>query len=468
MLLVVLFHAGGSFARGGFVGVDVFFVISGFVITGVLLRNQATGGRPSLLAFYGRRARRIIPAATLVIIITVALAYVVLGVLSGNRTAIDGRWAAVFLVNFHFAAEGTNYLSSQELPSPLQNFWSLSVEEQFYLVYPALFLLLGSLRSRVSFRTRLAFGLGVVIAASFTLSVLQTASNPTVAFFSPWTRAWELALGGLIAVGSPRFSMLPARAATILTWSGLAAILVAGAAFTSQSAYPGWMVAVPVVGTALIIGGGVAVPCGGAERLLGWGPFQWLGARSYSFYLWHWPILIIAAESQNATTLSFPVNLGLLAVALAVSVVSFAWVENPLRHSAFLRSRRWNSLVFGLLLIAATLAVTTVLLDAHTVNPTEGASHGVTPGTDAQVADAVAASTRIQQFRRMRFPPCRRAPVISVHRQVRAPPPCSNSRCLPAYLVIHTDAEPWSSLAIPMHSCGSEPSMPSPSRRSGG
>ncbi len=398
VLLVVFFHAGAAFARGGFVGVDVFFVISGFVITGVLLRDRQTSGRPSILEFYGRRARRIIPAATLVIIITVALSYLVLGVLSGNRTAIDGRWAAVFLVNVHFAAEGTNYLSSQELPSPLQNFWSLSVEEQFYLVYPALFLLINSLRSRVSFRARLALGLGVVIASSLTLSILQTASNPTVAFFSPWTRAWELALGGLIAVGSSLFSTLPARAATILTWSGLAAILFSGTAFTSQSAYPGWMVAVPVVGTAMTIAGGIPVPRGGAERLLGLGPFLWLGARSYSFYLWHWPILIIAAESQNATALSFPVDLGLLAVALGVSVVSYAWIENPLRQSVFLRSRRRNSILLGLLLTATTLAATTLLLQGHSVNSAERGLNGVTPGTDAQVAELVASSTRIQQI----------------------------------------------------------------------
>ena len=398
MLLVVLFHAGAPFVRGGFVGVDVFFVISGFVITGVLLRERARGGRPSILAFYGRRSRRIIPAATLVIVTTVAVSYVVLGVLSGNRAAIDGRWAAVFLVNFHFAAEGTNYLSSQDLPSPLQNFWSLSVEEQFYVVYPALFIFISSLRSRVSFRTRLGLVLGLIIAASLTLSVLQTASNPTVAFFSPWTWAWELGLGGLIAVGSSLFSTLPARAAALLTWSGLAAVLFSGVAFTSQSAYPGWLVAVPVAGTALIIAGGIAVPIGGAERLLGLGPFQWLGARSYSFYLWHWPILIIAAESQSATSLSFPVNLGLLAVALAASVVSYAWIENPLRRSTFLRSRRWNSVLLGLLLTAATLVVTTVLLQGHTDHSTEGALRGITPGTNEQVAKLVAASTRIERI----------------------------------------------------------------------
>ena len=140
VLLVVLFHSGVSWVSGGYVGVDVFFVISGFVITGVLLRERASSGRTSIFAFYGRRCRRIIPAATLVIIATVVLAYWFLGVAGGSSTATDGRWAAVFLANFHFIAIGTNYFSSQQPPSPLQNFWSLAVEEQFYVVYPTLFL----------------------------------------------------------------------------------------------------------------------------------------------------------------------------------------------------------------------------------------------------------------------------------------------------------------------------------------
>src|SRR3984957_1090057 len=141
ILLVVFYHADIAGFRGGYVGVDVFFVISGFVITGVLLRERTLSGRTSLLAFYGRRCRRIIPAATLVIIVTVALAFHFLDIGQGIRTATDGRWASVFLANYHFASTGTNYLDAQLPPSPLQNFWSLAVEEQFYFVYPTLFLL---------------------------------------------------------------------------------------------------------------------------------------------------------------------------------------------------------------------------------------------------------------------------------------------------------------------------------------
>ncbi|MGP0108670.1 MAG: acyltransferase family protein, partial [Acidimicrobiales bacterium] len=154
--LVVLYHAGVPRLTGGYVGVDVFFVISGFVITGLLLRERSGTGRTSILGFYARRVRRILPAATLVIVATVAAAYVVLGVVSGNFVADDGRWAAVFLANFHFEAVGTNYLSASLPPSPLQNFWTLSVEEQFYVVFPTLFLLVARVKGRFSLRTRMS------------------------------------------------------------------------------------------------------------------------------------------------------------------------------------------------------------------------------------------------------------------------------------------------------------------------
>ena len=210
ILLVVLYHAGVPGLTGGFVGVDVFFVISGFVITGLLLRERKSTGGTSVLNFYARRCRRIIPAATVTILVTVAFAYVLLGAASGNSAANDGRWAAAFLSNFHFEAVGTNYFTASLPPSPLQNFWSLSVEEQFYVVYPTLFLIVASVKSRISLRTRLTFVLGITIAASYWWSVVQTGSNPSAAYFSPFTRAWELALGALIAVNTHRLKAAPA------------------------------------------------------------------------------------------------------------------------------------------------------------------------------------------------------------------------------------------------------------------
>jgi len=398
VLLVVLYHAGVAELSGGYVGVDVFFVISGFVITGVLLRERASTRRTSILSFYARRFRRIVPAATVVIIVTVVLSYVLLGVVGGNRSATDGIWAAIFLANFHFASIGTNYLTEFQAPSPLQNFWSLSVEEQFYVVYPTLFLLVGRARMALSFRARLAFGLSVVIALSFAASVFQTSSSPTVAYFSPFTRAWELALGALVAAGAPWLRRLPARVAATMTWVGLGLIALAAVLLNSETPYPGSAVAVPVVGAALVIAGGTVVSRYSAESLLRLWPFRQLGRLSYSLYLWHWPILILAAESAGATNLPVTKNLQWLLVALGLSIITYFVIENPIRHSSRLNRNRLLSIGLGIALIAATLTVGVGELRVHAATYTpEAASESSTKdaASAASVASLVASAPRI-------------------------------------------------------------------------
>ena len=359
ILLVVLFHAGVPGITGGFVGVDVFFVISGFVITGVLLREFGPTGGTSILSFYARRARRIIPAATLVIVATVLVASQLLGPAAVNQTAVDGQWASVFLANFHFAAAGTNYLASQQPPSPLQNFWSLAVEEQFYLVYPTVFFLVASLRRWFSLRARLAVLLVVTIVASYTLSIVMTSSNASSAFFSPFTRAWELALGALVLVGTDQLRRMPVWAATAASWVGIAMILVGALAFTSATRYPGSLVAVPVVGTALVIGAGAAQPAWGAEALLRRRPFLLLGLVSYSLYLWHWPVLIIASDRQGSTSLPVAENLLWILFSLLLAIGTYAFIENPIRHAHLMTARRWASVGIGACLVVFSLAVAT-------------------------------------------------------------------------------------------------------------
>ena len=199
VVAVILFHTKIAGFTGGFVGVDVFYVISGFVITGVLLRKVESSGSPGFGDFYARRARRILPAAGLVLVVTVLASYHWLGFVRGAEVADDARWCAVFLGNFHFLSIGTNYFSSQLPPSPLQNYWSLGVEEQFYLVYPLGLALSLLVIPKVSVRLKVMIFTAAVIAGSLWWSIHETSAAPYSAYLSSLTRAWELALGGFMA-----------------------------------------------------------------------------------------------------------------------------------------------------------------------------------------------------------------------------------------------------------------------------
>ncbi|MGA2837804.1 MAG: acyltransferase [Acidimicrobiales bacterium] len=364
ILLVVLFHANVPGVTGGFVGVDVFFVISGFVITGLLLREHSVSGRTRLGAFYGRRCRRILPAATVVIVVTVLASYRWLGFLTGDDTARVARTASLFYANFHFIATGTNYLNSQAPPSALQNFWSLSVEEQFYVVYPTLFIVAALCWKRIDIRVKLAALLIVGIVVSFAWSVHETPVSSVTAFFSPFTRAWELALGSLVAVASLQLRRIPPIAAAVMTWIGLGGILTAAFVYSSSTLYPGSAVALPVIATALVIAGGTAHPYAGAEMLLRLPPFRWLGKLSYSLYLWHWPILIIAAQHVGHP-LTVQDNLLWVLFALALSVVSYFIVENPIRHWSVLSRSAGRSIGLGAVLVGLSLALATFEIAGH-------------------------------------------------------------------------------------------------------
>ena len=277
----------------------------------------------------------------------------------------DARWASFFLINVHFASTGTNYLASLLPPSVLQNYWSLAVEEQFYLVYPTIFLVVAGLSMRVSLRRRLAIVLGAAVVASFALSVVETSSNQTAAYFSTFPRVWELALGGLVALATTGLRRLPAWMAAAMSWGGLGLVVVAAVTFSSSTPYPGSAVALPVVGAALVIGGGVAAPRYGAECVLRLGPCQWVGLISYSLYLWHWPVLTIAAEHSASGSLSVWDALGWELVSAVLAVLTYRLLENPIRHNRFLISRRWASLALGGCLIVSSFTLATVELHVH-------------------------------------------------------------------------------------------------------
>jgi peptidoglycan/LPS O-acetylase OafA/YrhL len=391
--LVLLFHGYGKPFTGGFVGVDIFFVISGFLITGLLLHEQINDGRVSLWGFYARRVRRILPAATLTVIATIFATYYLLGFISGNDVAKDAKWTAVFAANIHFALLGTDYLGSRLPPSPLEHMWSLGVEEQFYLAWPTLFLLvavIARLSKRRDVLAVLTATLLVVIGASLAWSVIQTSSNATWAYFSPLTRAWELALGALIAVLGPAVSRVPRSVHQATALLGLAGIAAGALILRSSTPYPGWAVAIPVVSSAMLISAGCGNPQTVVGRALSVRPMQWLGARSYSLYLWHWPILVIAARYAGHH-LSAWQNSGLLLAAVAASAITFRLIENPVRNAGVLRSRTQLTLAVGVALILLTVAVAQWQIASHdrTWDTRELQS---SPAGQAQVLEAVKAA----------------------------------------------------------------------------
>ncbi len=362
--VVVLYHAGVPGFPGGYVGVDVFYAISGYVITNLLLRQVDRYGRPHFAEFYACRARRILPAAGLVTLGTVIASYIWLGFIRGNEVADDARWVAVFLANNHFASVGTNYFQSQLPPSPLLNYWSLAVEEQFYLVYPAAIALLVLLFRRVPIKTKLMVFAGGTFAISFAWSAYYTSVNSSSAYFSIWTRAWELALGGFVASSSHLWARLPSALGAVVAWVGTGAIIVGVVAFSTDTLYPGWAAIVPVGGAGLAILGGTNSGHFGPELLLGTRPLRWVGKLSYSIYLWHWPVLAIGAQ-EASHPLSPDHRLVLAALSVVGAAVAFYCLEEPVRRSKWLAKRPLVSIVMGLMIVGLVLAVATFEIHIH-------------------------------------------------------------------------------------------------------
>jgi peptidoglycan/LPS O-acetylase OafA/YrhL len=376
VLLVVLAHAGVRAFKGGFIGVDVFFVLSGYLITGLLLTQAAKTGRISLAEFYRRRARRILPAAVLTLVVTDIAAWQLLNLIRAKQAVLDSLWASVFAANIHFAAENSDYFARNRPVSPLQHFWTLSVEEQFYVAWPIVLalVLFGTLalRSRPSLGGISKAGLYrafvfIFVAGEVSLawSIHATDTTPASAYFSTFARAWELALGAALAIAAPRLRSLPPLLQTFLSAAGLVCILAAGVLFSAGTAFPGYAAILPTMGAALVIGAGIPTtrPDLSVLRLLSLAPFRYVGDRSYALYLWHWPVLILAAQYEGHD-LGLGKNLLLVGGAFLLSMVSYATFEDPIRRMRFRRP------AYGLLLWPASLAV--VLLFAlpiiHTID----------------------------------------------------------------------------------------------------
>ncbi|MEV6595227.1 acyltransferase family protein [Actinoplanes sp. NPDC051346] len=366
VLLVVAYHCGLP-VHGGYVGVDVFFVISGFLITGLLLREARGTGTVSIPRFYARRALRLLPASTVVVVATVAAAALWLPPLRLSAILSDALHTAIYAMNYRLAAVGTDYLQADAEPSPLQHFWSLAVEEQFYLVWPLLII--------VFIRRR---GLGAVLSlltvGSLALALWQTRENAGWAYFGAHTRAWELGIGALLALTALRLPRWCVPA-------GLVAVAASAVVYTAQTPFPGYAALLPVLGTAAVIAGGT----GRSAGVLGHPGLQAVGRLSYSWYLWHWPVLLIAPHAIGRPLAVWENVLAALG-ALVLAALTYALVENPVRHLGALRNRPWRGIGVGLgisllsagLCVAITFAATQLggtttyraaVLDPETLDP---------------------------------------------------------------------------------------------------
>ncbi|WP_369819270.1 acyltransferase family protein [Tessaracoccus sp. ZS01] len=387
---VVLFHLSATMFPGGFAGVDVFFVISGFLITWQMVKEWERSGTVNIPRFYARRARRLLPAATVVLVFTAVAGWLILPPSEHRFLAIDIGASALYVINWVLAARSVDYLATDvgAIPSAVQHYWTLSVEEQFYLIWPLLILLglivarrLGARRGSASTgddnpqatfdhrRRVVGILLCAVALASFAWSIWHTSGNSANAYFVTTTRIWELAIGALIAIAMPwLIQRINRTVANALSAVGIAAVLATAVVVTTYTPWPGYAALLPTLGCAAVVIAGCAHPDTWVARALGVAPMRLIGGLSYSIYLWHWPLFIFAELHSSDRP-------WLLPLAAALSVVG-AWltkhfVEDPLRFHRRVMDSTKVALAMGAAGMALSLAAAGLLLLASpkTVEP---------------------------------------------------------------------------------------------------
>lgn len=356
ILLVVACHAKVTALAGGFVGVDVFYVLSGYLITGLLVQEILTTGTLRFANFYGRRMRRLMPAMLLMLLVVCALGRLLLAADGQAEQALAATGAAVWLSNFHFAFANMDYFAPGAETNLFLHTWSLGVEEQFYLVWPLLAVLaMGAWAGARKKPTlaRLKYAFGAVFILSLALSLCWTWHSPRLAFYMMPSRAWQFATGGLVflVVGTPNFQMgvrqLGRRWSVTAGWAGLAMILASALLINGAMPYPGYWALLPTLGTALVltaVGGASHWYC--ATRWLTARPLQAIGRVSYSWYLWHWPVLLLGA--QLIDTRSGWNRLLLVVLSLLVASLSYRFFETPIRHYRKLLAKPRMAVFVGL------------------------------------------------------------------------------------------------------------------------
>lgn len=395
-----LFH----WPRGGFVGVDIFFVISGFLITGNLLRTAETTGNVSFRKFYWNRLRRIVPAATAVLIVTYLACAAVFLPFRAHHVGLDALFAFFFVSNWRFAIQETDYFAASDAVSPLQHYWSLSIEEQFYFVWPALIFVIGIVVARKSWTHGHRMGIAgavmaSVVAASLCWALYETAVSPTWAYFNTFARVWELGIGALLATSVSALGRTPRALKAWLSWLGLGLIAASVFLISEESAgFPAPWALLPVAGSALVIAAGV-----GAEpphqRFLRNPAAVNVGNISYSLYLVHWPVIVILGALVPTHDAGY--YIAVLTLAFGLAVASYHFIENPLRYGNWNKARdtiaRIRSGAFRLsestgYRAVAVLALLTIGLTALALRPTAPPTVAPEPAGGRVAASAEAAS----------------------------------------------------------------------------
>jgi len=332
---VVLHHGWPAVAPAGYMGVDVFFVVSGFLITGLLLRRAQREGRISLRDFYLRRARRILPAAIATLAVVSALTLLVVPQREWRQWFREIVASALYYENWQLAVDSQIPRRADLESTPVQHFWSLSVEEQFYLFWPLLLIaaLWFATRSGSSSATVVLMLVGAATLASFVHSIALTAQDPNLAYFSTPVRTWEFGVGGILAAIGERMSRPGARAGlrAAVSWAGLALIVVPIATFRAPEIFPGFVVLLPVAGTLAVIWARMPEVAWSPARVAGLRPVQWMGDVSYSLYLWHWPIFMFVPYFTGVPSPPWLMVL-LVGLSFAVAGLSKRFVEDPFRH----------------------------------------------------------------------------------------------------------------------------------------
>ena len=352
ILLVVCSHAGVPLFSSGFIGVDIFFVLSGYLITSLLLVEIESTRRLNFARFYARRARRLLPAAMLLVVVVCLVEAIVVSPIQQYRVLKASLVTLLYSSNIYFAHLDLHYFEQESAVNPLLHTWSLAVEEQFYLVWPVLLLFLTRIGKG---RKVIVIALAALAAMSFAYCVWLTRVIPSAAFFGSPARAWEFCAGALLSFLPASWlrehkRIFPIFGAAGIGVAGLIALL-ACAQFTSTAIFPGFVALFPVLGAMAILVAGAAVPGSIVPRLLGARPAQLLGRLSYSLYLWHWPALVIAQQIFPSGALG--IRLGALAIAFLLAAATHFIFENPIRFSSYLAVR--SALTLGLAATAALI-----------------------------------------------------------------------------------------------------------------